>query len=681
MLEKTRNIGIIAHIDAGKTTTTERILFYCGREHHLGGVDEGTATTDWYPEEQERGITIFSATTQVTWNKHAINIIDTPGHVDFTAEVERSLRVLDGAVVIFDGVAGVQAQSETVWRQADRYEVPRLAFINKLDRVGGDFDFAVSTIEDRLGATVVKLQLPIGIEDDFVGAVDLIRMRAITFDAKSLGAKVIEGEIPDELADEAALRREEMLEALADHDEQLLELVLEGEPTEEQIHQGLRRIVLEGSLIPVLCGSSLHNKGVQPLLDAICLYLPSPLDRPPVIGVHPESGKETSYPPDPKGDPVMLAFKSMSDQHGEVSYLRIYSGTVKAGQQLYNPREKKVERLQGLCMMHGNKPQPVETARAGEIVALRGLRFTRTGDTLCLKSHQTVLEQMVFPATVMSMSIEPETSGELKKLEVVLEKLARDDPTFRYYTHPDTGQLIVSGMGELHLEILKNRMLADFKVPCRVGKPRVSYKETVRQAARAQGKVDRKIGEKRDYAAVTLRVQPAEEMEVSFSDRLPAGHPLPKLYREAIANSALSAGQSGAVAGFPMIQLEVQLLDADFRPEEASEGGFAAASNNAINEAVKKAVGKLLEPIMALVVELPAESFGDVQGDLQSRRALITNTTMSGGFTIIEASVPISKMFGYASHLRSLTAGRGTSSMEPLAYAEVPEEVAKRYTF
>jgi len=679
MIDKIRNIGTIAHIDAGKTTTTERMIYYAGKSHKLGSVDEGTTVTDFDPEEARRGITIYSATTRLSWDGHTINLIDTPGHVDFTAEVERSLRVLDGAVVVFDGVAGVQPQSETVWRQANRYGVSRLCFVNKLDRTGADFHRAIGTIEKRLGAKVVPIQLPIGLEGDFAGIVDLIGQRSLRFEGDD-GRDVVAGPVPPAMMDEVAMYREQLLEKLAEVDLVFMELFLAGGGGDEAaIHAALRRCVISHALYPVLCGSALKNKGVQCVLDAVVRYFPSPAEVPPAKAIHAGTDKTTAIAPDPDADPVVYAFKTKSDLNGEVTFLRVYAGTITNGMQLYNVRAARPERITNLSILHGAKVENLAQALPGQIAAVRGLRYTVTGDTLALKKKPLLLERLAFPETVVSMSIEPKTSADKKKLDDVLAKLAKDDPTFKCMTDAETGQLIVSGMGELHLEVIKARMLGDFNLDCSVGRPRVSYRETILREGVGEAVVDRKLGETTQYARVKLVLEPAPKVkELAFINRMPSAGPLLDRYKLVIQESAMSAASTGMLAGYPMIRMKVALLDAEQRDEE-SDAAFASAASIAVRHALEQAGESLLEPIMKLAVETPESGLGDVLGDLQSRRAEIRDVHVEGELRTVVALVPISELFGYANHLRSLTQGRGSCSMEPHDFVEVPTTIAKRH--
>lgn len=694
MLNLTRNIGIIAHIDAGKTTFTERILFYTGKEHKIGSVDDGTATMDWMEEEQKRGITITSAATTCYWQpkiaidehkeKYRVNIIDTPGHVDFTAEVQRSLRVLDGAIVVFCGVGGVEAQSETVWRQADRYLVPRMAFINKLDRVGSDLFSVIDQIEHKLKATPLLLQLPVGKEDSLAGVIDLIRMKAIIFDKESEGTKYEITEIPPELIKPAWQQRQKMIELLAEKVEWLVEPFLKGEEIPEKLlHKAIRESTLGYKLVPVFCGSALKNIGVQPVLDAVCFYLPSPLDKPVEEGFDPDRNKPASRRHTTDEPFSALAFKTMTDRHGELTYIRVYSGRIIEGAMVYNPRIDKKERINKIFLMHSNERNQIKEAQAGDIVAVIGLRYTSTGDTICDKSHPIVYEKMEFPETVVSMAIEPKLSADREKLLEIITKLAKDDPTFQYKSDDETGQLIVSGMGELHLEIIKNRMLKEFNVAANVGDPRVAYKETIMSAVEGEGTFEKKIGEKEHFGHLKIRLEPLYQQSRQTApltdgiSKIPL-HPfienqlppdlIPKQFIPAIQDSLKSNTFSGSCAGYPMIYLKIIILSGSTKPQLSSEIAFSAAANIAFHDALKQANCVILEPIMKFDIVTPEEYLGEVINDLAKHRGQIEQVESTHNTKVIKGTIPIAETFGYATTLRSLTQGRGSYSLEPHDY-------------
>ena len=676
-LSHIRNIGIIAHIDAGKTTLSERILFYTKKEHRIGEVDEGTAHLDYLKEEQERGITITSAATTCMWGGHRINLIDTPGHVDFTAEVERSLRVLDGAVGVFCGVAGVQAQSETVWRQADRYGVPRIAFVNKLDRTGASFQRAVQSIRDRLGANAVPVQLPIGIERDLRGVVDLLRRVAYEFPEADQGAVVREIPVPAEMDDAVESARAEMVESIATEDEALMERFLEdAELSEDEIAAALRRCVLARKVVPVFCGSALKNKGVQPVLDAVIAYLPSPLDAGEVTAQLPDGKGERTYGPDPKGDLLALAFKTIFDRHGDLTFLRIYSGTLGQNTQLYNVREKKVDRVGRLYLMHADQREARESAGPGEIVATVGLRYTKTGDTLCPKHRQALLEGMVFPETVLSMSIEPKTAADRDDLDQALRILARDDPTFRYRLDEETGQAVISGMGELHLEVLGHRLTDEFKVPARLGRPRVAYRQTLRQAAEAEVEFQTNLAGRNHYGKVRVRVESQEELKPSVSLELDPDE-VPRVFWDPIQTSARSALQSGLDLGYPIVRVQLRVIGGAVREGETTELAMSKATDLAFHQAMERAGIDLLEPIMEFEVQTPAEFVSPILADLNSRRGRISRMDAQDDPSVITGSIPLAEIFGYSTDLRSLSQGRASFSVEPMDYQPVPAEVRK----
>jgi elongation factor G len=680
-LARTRNIGIIAHIDAGKTTVTERILFYTKKIYKIGEVHEGAATMDWMPQEQERGITITAAATTAFWGDHRINIIDTPGHVDFTVEVERSLRVLDGAVVVFDGVAGVEPQSETVWRQADRYGVPRICFINKLDRTGADFWRCVASIRDRLGETnqrrFVPIQLPIGREDQFKGIIDLVRMKALRF-SDDQGKEVVEDEVPDELLAEAKKHRQSMIEAVAEMDDELTHKYLEGEElTEAEIKRGLRLGTLQTRIIPILTGSALKNKGVQPMLDAVVDYLPSPLDVPPMIGLDPETGLEVLRTVDDNEPFSALAFKIAADPYvGKLAFFRVYSGTLKAGSYVLNPTKGKRERMGRILQMHANHREEIDTVYAGDIAAAVGLRDTYTGDTLSDVEHPVVLESMTFPEPVIEVKIEPKTKADQDKLGVALQRLAEEDPTFRVKTHPETGETLIAGMGELHLDVLVDRMVREFKVAANIGKPQVSYRETIRRAAQGNGRHVRQTGGKGQYGHAVIKLEPGEKGSgYEFVDKI-VGGTIPREYIKPVDQGIREALLTGIFAGYPMVDVKVTLFDGSFHDVDSSEMAFKIAGSLAVKDAVSKADPTVLEPVMRVEVTMPEAFMGDVIGDLNSRRGQIEGMENRMGTQVVRAFVPLAMMFGYVTDLRSMTQGRATSSMEFSHYAEVPASIA-----
>jgi elongation factor G len=679
-LEKVRNIGIIAHIDAGKTTTTERVLYYTGVSHKIGEVHEGTATMDWMEQEKERGITITSASTTCFWNKHMINIIDTPGHVDFTVEVERSLRVLDGAVGVFCAVGGVEPQSETVWRQGDRYHVPRIAFVNKMDRVGADFYSVVSEIEDKLGATPLVLQLPIGAEASFAGVVDLIKMKAIIWDSDVLGATFSEKEIPEELADKALEYRNKMIETLSDYDDALMEKYLEGSDIgEEEIKQAIRNATINLDVTPVLCGTAFKNKGVQPLLDAVVDYLPAPVDVPPMKGIDPKTGQETERKADDKEPLSLLAFKIMSDPYvGRLTYFRVYSGTLKSGSYAYNSTKGKTERVGRLLRMHANKREDVDIVYAGDIAAAIGLKYTGTGDTLCDESNPVLLESMEFPDPVISIAIEPKTKADRDKLSVALQKLAEEDPTFKIRYDEETNQTIISGMGELHLDIIVDRLKREFKVGVNVGQPQVAYKESIKHAVKQEAKFVRQTGGHGQYGHVWLEIEPLENNKgFEFVDKI-VGGVVPREFIPSVEAGVKEALESGILAGYPVVDVRVTLFDGSYHEVDSSDMAFKIAGSMAFKEGAKKAKPYLLEPIMDVEVSVPEQYLGDVMGDINSRRGKIKSMEEKGQLKIIKADIPLGEMFGYATSLRSVTQGRGTYTMQFAHYDEVPKSIAEK---
>jgi len=678
-LEKIRNIGIMAHIDAGKTTTTERILFYTGRVHRIGEVDDGAATMDWMAQEQERGITITSAATSCRWQDHLINIIDTPGHVDFTVEVERSLRVLDGAIAIFCSVGGVEPQSETVWRQADKYHVPRIAYINKMDRMGADFFRVRDMIQERLQANPLVLQLPIGAEENFQGIIDLIENKAVIY-LDDLGTTSERVDIPVEYLEQVSHYREKLLEAVADFDEELMLKYLEGEEiTPFEIKKAVRKATLGLKTVPVLCGSSFKNKGVQLLLDAVVDYLPSPLDIPPIKGINPTTNEEEVRLASDEEPFSALAFKIMSDPYvGKLSFLRIYSGVLKSGTYVYNSTKNKRERIGRILRMHANHREDIPDAYAGSIVGVVGLKDTTTGDTLCDEAHSIVLESIKFPEPVISVAIEPKTKADQEKISASLLKLAEEDPTFRVRTDEETGQTIISGMGELHLDIIIDRLFREFKVAANIGKPQVAYKETITKAAKAEGKFIRQSGGRGQYGHVWLQLEPLERGSGLIFENKIVGGTIPKEYIPAIETGVREAAQSGVVAGYPLIDLKVTVFDGSYHEVDSSEMAFKIAASMALKDGVKKAAPIVLEPIMQVEVVIPEDYLGDILGDLNSRRGHILSMEQRNGTQIVRAYVPLASMFGYATDLRSLTQGRGTYTMQFSHYEELPQGIMEQ---
>ncbi len=681
-LDKVRNFGVCAHIDAGKTTTTERILFYTGKEHAIGEVHDGSATMDYLVEEQERGITITAAATSIEWDGHDLNLIDTPGHVDFTAEVERSLRVLDGAVVVFDGVHGVEAQSETVWRQADRYEVPRICFINKMDRGGADFDGSVKTIQERLGVATIPLTVPVGAADTFRGVVDLVTLQFLTFEGDQ-GTDVKRSAIPEELQDEMELRRSELVEGLADHDDALAEKFLEGEAIDDAtIHAAIRKVVLERTLYPVLAGSALRNAGVQPLLDAIVRYLPSPLDRGSVVGHVPDKPeKGLTFKAEAKAPLCALAFKILGDAHGDLTFVRIYSGTIKQGKGMYNPRLGKHERAMRLLRMHASEREQLDSAGAGQIVAIAGLKQTATGDTLCDKSDPIAIESIRFPEPVISMAIEPRSTADKDRLGEVLDRMAREDPTFRVTTDPETGQLLIAGMGELHLEVLKNRLLRDFKIEANVGKPRVSHRVTVRAKGKATHTFQRLIAGVEQTATVTMQVEPGEQGSgVSFESTASPVDMTPE-FVAAVEEGVRFAADGGLGLGFPVIDVKATLLGGRMHETDSTVTAFQVAGGEGFGEACEAGGVVILEPVMEFEVTTPVAYVGPISSDLIRRNALIEGDDLRGDLRAIRGKVALNQMFGYSTAVRSLSQGRASYSMQPAGFREVPPEERKRLTF
>jgi elongation factor G len=678
-LERTRNIGIMAHIDAGKTTTTERILYYTGMTHKMGEVHEGAATMDWMEQERERGITITAAATTCFWKDHRINIIDTPGHVDFTIEVERSLRVLDGAVAVFDSVQGVEPQSETVWRQADKYQVPRIAFMNKMDRIGADFYFSVQTIIDRLGANPVPIQIPIGRESEYRGSIDLITMKAYVYDDETLGAKYKIEDIPADLMDKAKEYREKMLEAVAEFDDQVMEKYLNGQAlTEEEIRRVVRAGAIKMKVIPVLCGSAFKNKGVQQLLDGVVEFLPSPLDVPAVKGIDPNTDKEVERKPSDSEPFSALAFKIMSDPFaGQLTYFRVYSGTLKTGTPVLNVTKGTKDRIGRLLKMHANKREEIDAAYAGDIVAAVGLKGATTGDTLADEKQPVLLEVMKFPEPVIAMAIEPKTKQDQEKMGFALQKLAQEDPSFRVRTDEETAQTIIAGMGELHLEIIVDRLLREFKVEANVGKPEVAFRETIRRKAEAEAKYIKQTGGRGQYGHVVLTVEPSESGKgLEFVNKI-VGGAIPKEYIPAIEKGVKERMENGVIAGYPLRDIKVTVIDGSYHEVDSNEMAFKIAGSMGFSDACKKADAVLLEPIMKVEVLVPQEFMGDVIGNLNGRRGKVQGMKVRAGAQAIEASVPLMEMFGYATDLRSRTQGRATYSMEFDRYDQVPKQISE----
>ena len=681
-LNKTRNIGIMAHIDAGKTTTTERILYYTGVTYKVGEVHDGTAVMDWMEQEQERGITITSAATTCKWQDCSINIIDTPGHVDFTIEVERSLRVLDGAVAVFCSVGGVEPQSETVWRQADKYNVPRIAFVNKMDRVGADFLAVVGMIEERLKARPVPLQLPIGAEDNFKGVVDLIAQKAIIWDDSTLGAKFHLEDVPADMKDLVREYREKLVEVAADFDEGLMEKYLDGaEISESALKQAIRKGTIAIAITPVLLGSAFKNKGVQTLLDAVIDYLPSPVDVEAITGLNPDTSEEETRDADDNAPFSALAFKIANDPFvGQLTFVRVYSGTLAAGSYVFNPGKRRRERVGRLVKMHSNKREEVKEVCAGDIAAVVGLKSTITGDTICDEKRPVVLESMEFPEPVISIAIEPKTKSDQQKLGVALQKLAIEDPSFRVKGDEETGQTIISGMGELHLEIIVDRMLREFSVDANVGKPQVAYKETIKQSAKAEGKYVRQTGGRGQYGHVLLEIEPLEPGGgFEFVNSIVGGK-VPREYIPAVEKGVQGAMELGVLAGYPLMDIKVTLYDGSYHDVDSSEMAFKIAGSMGFKEGVRKAKPVLLEPIMSVEVVTPDQFMGDVVGDLNSRRGKILGMEMKAGFQVVSAQVPLANMFGYATDLRSATQGRATFAMEFLHYEQVPASISEEIT-
>jgi elongation factor G len=679
-LQKIRNFGIAAHIDAGKTTTTERILYYTGRTHKIGEVHDGVATMDWMEQERERGITITSAATYCKWHDMQFNIIDTPGHVDFTVEVERSLRVLDGAVVVFDSGNGVEPQSETVWRQADRYGVPRIVFSNKMDKIGADFDMVIKDVADKLGATPLPLQVAIGAEADFKGVVDIVEMHALVWSGEELGAKYDVVEIPEDLKEKAKAARAHMIELLADFSDEIMNNYMEGKDcTTAQIKAAIRKATIEIKLIPMLCGSAFKNKGVQPMLDAVCDYLPSPLDRKALVGTNPTTGESETRPVDDKAPFSALAFKIQADPFiGKLTYFRVYSGTLEGGSYVYNPAKNSRERISRIVRMHSNNREDIKSVNAGDIAAAVGLKNTSTGDTLCDEANPIILESMDFPEPVIDVAIEPKSKADEEKLGVALNRLAEEDPTFKVRTNEETNQTIIAGMGELHLEVLVDRMKREFNVQANVGRPQVAYRETIKKSQEAECKYIRQTGGRGQYGHVILTVEPQEAGKgYEFVNKI-VGGVIPKEYIPAVDKGIKEAMTSGTLAGYPVVDVKVILTDGSFHEVDSSEMAFKIAGSIAFKDACKKASPVILEPIMNTEVVIPEDYMGDVIGDLNSRRGKIVNMEAKNKVQHIKASVPLAEMFGYSTSLRSLTQGRGTYSMEPSHYEEVPKQVSDK---
>jgi elongation factor G len=674
-----RNIGIMAHIDAGKTTLTERILYYTGKVHRVGEVHDGAATMDWMEQERERGITITSAATTCFWHNHQINIIDTPGHVDFTVEVERSLRVLDGAVAVFCGVGGVEPQSETVWRQADKYGVPRIAFVNKLDRIGADFDFVVNMMKDRLGALAVPIQIPVYIGDWFTGMIDLIEMHSVTYESDEMGASYVEGEIPRDLEKKAAEARHHLLEGIAEYDDELLHAYLDGKPTtSEMIRRAIRKGTLAGKIVPVLGGTAFKNKGVQKLLDAVVAYLPAPIDVAAVKGVNPKTLEHEQRNPSDEEPFSALAFKIMTDPYvGKLTFFRVYSGTLKAGTYVYNSTKEKGERLGRVVEMHANKREDREEIYCGEIAAAVGLKNVHTGDTLCDKDHPIVLEAMHFPAPVIQVAIEPKTKADEEKMATALGKLSDEDPTFKVKTDEDSGQTLISGMGELHLEILVDRMVREFSVQANIGKPQVAYKETVTRKIEQRTRFVRQTGGRGQFADVTITLEPLPPGGGFQFENEISGGAIPREYIPSVEKGVIEAMENGIMAGYPVVDVKVELIDGQFHEVDSSEMAFKIAGSMAFKEAAAKAGPKLLEPIMDVEVVVPEEYMGDVIGDLSSRRGRIGGMFQRSDARVVAASVPLGEMFGYSTRLRSITQGRAVYSMQFSRYDEMPQAMAE----
>lgn len=680
-LEKVRNIGIVAHIDAGKTTTTERFLFYTGRTYKIGNVDDGTTITDWMEQERERGITITAAATYCTWRDEQINIIDTPGHVDFTMEVERSLRVLDGAIIVFDSGNGVEPQSETVWRQAERYHVPRLAFMNKMDKVGADFDMCVRSMHEKLAANAVPIQLPIGAEDSYMGVVDLVRMKAFLWDSDKLGTQFNVTEIPEDLRGKSQTAHTHLIEKAAEFDDHMMEKYLEGKPiSEQEIMAAVRKGTIAGKLFPVLCGSAFKNKGVQPLLDAVCEYLPSPVDMPPTPGTNVKTGEPMTRLPKDDEPFASLAFKIQVDPRAggrKLTYFRVYSGTLESGSYVLNSSKNTEERISQILRMHADKSEDVKEVHAGDIAAVVGLKNTTTGNTLCDSKNPIILESMHFPEPVISVAIEPKSKADEERLAMALSRLAEEDPTFRVRSDEETSQTIISGMGELHLEILEDRMKREFNVQANVGRPQVAYRETIRGKAEVEGKYIRQTGGRGQYGHVWLILEPLEAGKgFEFVDKIKGGA-IPREYIPAVEKGVKSAMEGGILAGYPVVDVRCTLFDGSYHDVDSSEMAFKIAASQALKEGARKARPTLLEPIMKFEVITPEDYMGSVIGDLNARRAQVTENEQRGNARGIRGVVPLAEMFGYATVVRSLSQGRASFNLEPSHYAEVPRNVAE----
>ena len=677
-LAKTRNIGIMAHIDAGKTTTTERILFYTGRVHKVGEVHDGAATMDWMVQEQERGITITSAATTCQWNGHRVNIIDTPGHVDFTVEVERSLRVLDGSVAVFCAKGGVEPQSETVWRQADRYGVPRMAYVNKMDMIGADFYRVLDMMKSRLGANPVPIQLPIGAEDTFKGMIDLVEMKALIY-VDDLGKVSEAAEIPEDLVEQAELYRQNLLDAVAESDDDLMMKYLEGEElTTEEIKRAIRTATIACKMTPMICGSSYKNKGVQPLLDAVIDYMPAPTDIPAINGVDPDTGEADSRAADDSLPFSALAFKIMADPYvGKLAFFRVYSGKLASGSYVYNSTKGRKERIGRILQMHANHREEIDEVYTGDIAAAVGLKDTTTGDTLCDDKAQIVLESMVFPDPVINVAVEPKTKADQEKMGIALQRLAEEDPTFKMYTDQETGQTIIAGMGELHLEIIVDRMLREFKVDCTVGKPQVAYRETIRKTVKSEGKFVRQSGGRGQYGHCWLEISPLEPGQGFVFENKVVGGAIPREYINPIEAGVKEAMDTGVSAGYPIVDVKVTVYDGSYHDVDSSEMAFKIAASMGFKEGCRKANPVILEPYMKVEVIVPEEYMGDVIGDINSRRGRIEGMEARAGAQVVRSFVPLSEMFGYATDLRSRTQGRGVYSMEFDHYDEVPKNIAE----
>ncbi len=669
-LSRVRNIGMAAHIDAGKTTTTERFLYYCGVEHRLGSVDDGTATMDWMDQERERGITITSAVTTCYWKGYRINVIDTPGHVDFTAEVERSLRVLDGMVAIFCAVGGVESQSETVCRQAQRYGVPWLAFVNKMDRVGADFDGVVEQIREKLGANAVAVNVPFFEGEKFAGVIDVIGRKLIVFDEETMGERWFEEDVPAGYVEEVEARRELLMEVLADEDDEFMERFIEdGGVEEEEVHAAVRRSTISGKVVPVLCGASLRNKGVQPLIDAVCRYLPSPVDLPDIEGEDPSSGERVRIKQRPDEPLVALVFKVFAERHADWFFTRVYSGVLKAGAKVYNASTGRWERVGGVWKVHADERTGVDRLGCGEIGVVTGLQYTRTGDTLCDRSRPVVLEGIKFPEPVVSMVVEPRRNVDRDKLEATLKRIEKEDPTFTVGTDPETGQTVVSGMGELHLEVIRTRMMREFGVEVNTGRPRVAYRETIAEKVRVEEEFNKQVGGQMQMARIVLEVEPTGGMGVEFESMVDEGK-ISASCIDAVRDGVVSAAKGGGLKGYPVIGIKVRLMDAEAGSENTGEVAFSMAASRGLREALRKGGTVLLEPVMYVEVSLPEEYLGDVLNDLNARRALIEEVeAKSDGTRIVKGRVPLAEMLGYTTTLRSLTQGRGVYSLEPIEYA------------